>query len=241
LTARYSLGALLGAFVLACLGTGTAAADGSVSGTVTLPDAARRLPPPERSRGFVARAPNPLKPPRSFDPLPHLIVVLEGGPVAEGASQPPREPVRYSIIGESFAVPLLPIVTGASVELRNDGKASPRLHAPAQPELMPGDPINPKGARVVKKLDLKYQALELRDHDSAHLSGWLVGFPHPYVARVDDAGKFQIKGVPPGEWTVRLWYRDGWLAGAGDKVTVINNKDAQVKLALPAELKVEGK
>lgn len=242
LTARRSLGATAGAAILlACLTTGTASAQsGSVSGTVTAADAARRGPPPEHSRGFVSRAPNPLKPPRPFDPLPFVIVVLEDGPVAAEARQPAREPVRYTILGESFAAPVLPIVTGSSVELRNDGKGSPRIHAPAQPDLITGDPINPKGSRVIKKVDLTYQAVELRDLDSAHLRGHVVAFPHPYFARVDADGRFSIKNVPPGEWKVRVWYRDGWLAGAGDKVTV-GSRDAQVKLALPIELKVEGK
>jgi hypothetical protein len=216
-----------------------ALADGSVTGTIALPDAARRGEPRERNRGFVRRQRNPLKAPRAADPMPYLIVVLDDGPIPDAARVPPREPVRYALIGESFAAPVLPIVTGASVEIKNDTSGSPRIHAPADPELIPGDPINPKGARVVKKLELKYKALELRDADSAHLSGWVVGFPHRYVARVDEAGRFAIADVPPGDWRVRIWYRDGFLVGAVDKVTVANGRESQLRLALPVELKVQ--
>lgn len=237
MTARRSLGAIA---LLGVITTGDAAAAdpvGSVSGVVTLAPGARERP--ERNRGFVARAANPLKPPRPMNPLPYVVVVLEDGPISPADRQPPREPVRYSIIGESFASPVFPIVTGASVELKNEGKGAHRLQAPAQPELLSGDPINPKGVRVAKKLDLRYQSLELRDPDSPHLSGWLVGIPHPYFARLDDGGRFTIKNVPPGSWRVRVWYRDGWLTSAGDQVSVAANREAAVNLTLPVKLVTE--
>jgi hypothetical protein len=206
---------------------------GTVSGTIALADPAQRGEPPARGRGFLARAANPLKPPRAFDPLPQVVVVLEGG---AGTAEPPKEPVRYSIVGQSFSSPILPVMVGAAVELRNDGKASPRLYAPSAPDLLTGDPINPKGARLIKKIAKANQAIELRDHDSAHLSGRIVAFEQPYFSRVDADGKFQITGVPAGPWKVRVWYRDGWVDGVEQSVTVVAKKDAAVKLSLPAKL-----
>jgi hypothetical protein len=239
LTARRLTGAIAAATMVAVLSPRLAAADGTISGSVSLVDPARRNPGPERSRGFVARAPNPLKPPRPFNPLPYLVVAIEGGPVSAEDRQPPREPVRFSIIGESFARPVLPVVTGSGIEIRNEGKASPRLVAPAQPDLVPSEPINPKGVRLIKKFAANHQAVEIRDPDSAHLSAMVVGFPDRFFATVDDNGKFELTGVPAGDWTVRVWYRDGWADGVVTKVTVQDRHTAQVKLALPAELKSE--
>ena len=36
------------------------------------------------------------------------------------------------------------------MELKNEGRGSLRLFAPAQPDLIAGDPINPKGVRLIK-------------------------------------------------------------------------------------------
>src|SRR5690606_37268064 len=116
--------------------------------------------------GFVAQAPNLLKPPRAFDPRPYAIVVLEGGPVAEEDRKPPREPVRYRVIDEAFEAPVLPFVTGSNIEIRNDGTGEPRVFAPARPDLITGEPIKPRRASVIKKLALSGQALELRGRDS---------------------------------------------------------------------------
>ena len=103
------------------------------------------------------------------------------------------------------------MVAGAKIEIRNDGRGSPRLHSPQRPEIIPADPINPKGVRLTAALETPFETVELRDHDSAHLRGRLVAFPHDYFSVVDDSGRFEISGVPAGAWTVKLWYRDGWL------------------------------
>jgi hypothetical protein len=211
-----------------------------VTGTVGAAEPARLGAPPERSRGFVTRAPNLLKPPRPFDPLPYVVVVLEGGEVPPDAKKPPRDPVRLAVLGESFSTPILPIVTGSTVEIKNEGKGSPKLFTPAAPDALSGEPIAPRRAALMKKLDLADKAIEIKDHASAHLTGLVVGFPHPYFARVAADGSFTIADVPPGEWTARVWYRTGWLAGASAKVSVAKGKGGQVKLTLPAGLKLEG-
>jgi hypothetical protein len=241
LTARRSLGAhACAAILLVCATASTAAADGSVGGSVSPAEPGRLGPPPEKSRGFVARAPNLLKPPRAFDPLPFVVVVLEDGPVAPDARKPPRDPVRYSIVGESYAVPVFPFVTGATLEIKNEGKGSPRPYVEADPDILSGEPIAPKRLTLMKKVELAYKAMELEDHASAHLTGIVVGFPHPYFSRLAPDGSFEIKGVPAGEWTARVWYRTGWLAGASTKITVANGRETQVKLTLPTALKLEG-
>jgi hypothetical protein len=239
LIARRSLGAHACAAILLVFTAVPAAAE-PVTGTVSPADPARLGSPPERSRGFVARAPNLLKPPRPFDPLPYVVVVLDGGPVPPEARKPPRDPVRLAIVGESFATPIFPIVTGSTIEIKNEGKGSPRIYVASDPDALTGEPIAPRRAALMKKLELTDRAIVLQDHASAHLTGIVVGFAHPYFARVAADGSFAIDDVPPGEWNARVWYRTGWLAGASTKVTVAKGKGAQLKLTLPAGLKLEG-
>jgi len=40
----------------------------------------------------------------------------------------------------------------------------------------------------------------------SHMNGYRVGFPHPYFAVTDAEGKFEITGVPPGEYTLVAWH-----------------------------------
>jgi len=226
--------------VLALTPSAARAADngGTVTGTVAVGDPAKRGEPPIKSVGFVRRARNALKAPRPFDPTPYLVVVLEGGtPAPEDAEPPPQMP-RYTIIGESFDVPVLPVVAGSAVEIKNSGKGSPRLYSPDMADLVPGDPVSPKGERKTKKLDKAGTSFEIRDRESAHLTGRIAVFPHRYFARVGKDGKFEIKGVAPGTWKVRVWYVDGWVEMPAETVDVVAKKEAKLKqpLALPPRL-----
>jgi hypothetical protein len=210
---------------------------GIVVGTVVLAPPERRGPVPIRNQGFVRRVPNALKSPRAFDPLPEIVVVLDGATPPEEDRQPPGQPVRYTIIGESFDVPLLPVVTGSVVEIRNAGRNAPRLYSPEQADLVPADPIGPRGERKTRKIEPSHRTFQLRDRELRHLTGRIVAFPHRYVSLVTPDGRFTIKDVAPGIWKVRVWYRDGWAEAAEETIEVVAKKETKpVKLSLPAKL-----
>ena len=231
---------LAAALAVAVLGLpGGAAADengGIVVGSVMLAPAEQRGATPVRNQGFVRRVPA-LKPPRAVDPRPHIIIALDGATPPEEDRQPPGQPVAYTIIGESFEVPLLPVVAGSVVEIRNAGRGAPRLYSPGLADFVPPDPISPRGERKTRKIEPAHRAFELRDRESVHLSGRIVGFPHRYIARVAPDGSFTIPAVAPGAWKVRVWYRDGWAEVAAQTVEVVAKKESKpVKIALPAKL-----
>ena len=208
---------------------------GTVVGQIALDE--KRGEPPVRSSGFVPRTKNALRPPRPFDPTPHLVIVLEGGTAAPEDTEPPGLAVKLNIIGESFDTPVLPVVVGSVVEVQNQARNSPRLYCPTAEGLVPGDPINPKGERKTKKIDKAETAYEIRDRESAHLSGRIVAFPHKYFARVKPDGKFEITGVPAGSWKVKVWYRDAYLETPVETVQVEAKRPTKpIKLAIPARL-----
>jgi hypothetical protein len=62
-----------------------------------------------------------------------------------------------------------------------------------------------------------------------------VAVPTRYVARLDRAGGFKIDSVPLGKWTVKIWYRDGWLPTT-QVVEVVAKGTPRVKITLPERL-----
>jgi hypothetical protein len=175
--------------------------------------------PPVRNQGFIERIENPLRPIQSFDPRPYLVVVLDDGPVDEAATQAPAAPVAYSLVGESFDPPLMPVVAKTRVELRNRGPRPVVLFTPEDPDLVDSVALKPKGFHEFQIAKPGHVVL-IRSQDSVHLSGRVVAFPHRYFATLDARGRFEIKGVPEGTWKARLWYRDGWLEGVQATVEV---------------------
>jgi hypothetical protein len=202
---------------LGALGAGAAQA-GTVAGTIQF-QPNRLGKPPERNQGFLPRIENPLRPVKRFDPLPWLIVVLEGGPVSDADTVPAEQAVIYELLGASFAVPILPVLVGSQVELKNRSHDTPTLVTPDAPDVLGSVSLAPRAVHAFRvKEPLK--PITIRAQGSPHLQGTVVGFPHRYFARVDERGGFEIPDVPPGEWTARVWYRDGWLEGVAPRVQV---------------------
>lgn len=207
---------------------------GSVSGQVELAPASQRGSPPERTLGFVPRAQNPLRPAEPYDPRPYLVVVLEG-PAAARAER--ADPIEYPIEGATFVHPILPVQVDVRFEIVNRSKHSPRLFSAGDPDLLAGDPLNP-GASREAKVSVPYRRFGLRDRDTAHIKGAVVAFPHRLFSRVDDAGRFEIAGVPAGTYTARIWYRHGWLDTRTAEVTVSEGGRARVDIEIPPRLEV---
>lgn len=192
--------------------------------------------PPERNQGFIERIENPLRPIRSFDPRPYMVVVLDDGPVDEAASQAPSAPVGYALVGESFDPLLLPVVAGTRVELRNRGPRQVVLFTPDDPDLLDSVTLKPKAFHEIT-MAKPGETVLIRSQDSVHLSGRVVAFPHRYFATVDERGRFEIKGVPEGTWKARVWYRDGWLEGVESTVEVARKSPDITLKVNPAQVR----
>ena len=175
--------------------------------------------PPERTQGFVPRIANPIRPVQPFDPTPYLVVVLEGGPDDDEAKNSSSSRVEYGLLGESFEVPLLAVSVGTEVRIRNLGPRKVVLSAPDFPDLVDQAALDPRQTtafKVAKASEVIVVGAPARPHPE----GRIVGFASRYFAMVDTRGRFAIDKVPEGTWKVRLWYRDGWVKGVEDSVTV---------------------
>ncbi len=74
------------------------------------------------------------------------------------------------------------------------------------------DPFNesiPPGQTVEKKLP-KAEKLPAKVTCPIHawMSAYLVVKDHPYLAVTDKDGKFELKNLPAGEWTIRVWHEE---------------------------------
>ncbi len=239
-------GGLFATLVLALMSLGSptsalAAPGGrTVSGIVKLPPRGARPAVPRRGQGFVRRARNPLRLPDGFDPRRGMVVVLEGGPVADVDRKPLS--ARYSIIGENFDSDILPVIVGGKVEIQNMGRRAPRLYSKSNSDIVPNDPINSKGVRVTQPIAKVHTPIDIRDQDSVHFLAHIVAFEHGYFSTLGHDGSFRIEGVPAGTWKIRVWYQDSWVAELPPVTVTISGKQApkSVVVALPAKLASKG-
>ncbi|HVV83110.1 MAG TPA: hypothetical protein VHE35_08515 [Kofleriaceae bacterium] len=207
---------------------------GPVEGKVVLPPAGVPRPPP-RSRGFLDPIENPHLPVRAPDPFPQMAVVLEGATPAPPATPAPQ--VTWDLLGDSFARPLLAVRVGTDVRIRNLGRGTPILTAVGQPDLIAKKPLNPTG-EITFNVGTQPRLIELADETTPYLRGRILVTTAAQIATPDATGKFAFADVPPGAWTVRVFYATGWVDRPDDKLTVTAAK-ATVNPALPPGLPVK--
>ena len=205
---------------------------GTVVGKLELPAAPER--PPMVTKGFLDRVENPLSPVKGVNTTARMVLVLEGDekPAAPGQ-------VTWELVGESFNRTVLAVPAGADVVIKNNSKTARILTALEDPKLVPHEPINPTGPKSFKVAEAG-KAYTITDKDAPHLAGKLVVVNTPFVARVEDSGKFEFTDVPPGDYKLRIYYfdqaagKDGWLERTADNVTVGAKGKAEVNPKIAA-------
>jgi hypothetical protein len=206
-------------------GASLVASAGPVFGKLDLPPPPDR--PPPATKGFLDRVENPLAPARAVQVTPYMIVVLEG----EAKPSSPGQ-VSWDLPGESFSRPVMGAPAGAEVVIKNTSRTARTLVAAEDPKLIPAGPINPTGPKSFRPTE-GGKVYSISDADAPHLKGKLDVVNSPYVATVDDAGKFDFGDVAEGSYKLKIFYKDGWLEGATD-VNVGSKGKVEVNPKVPA-------
>lgn len=192
-------------------GSSLAAMAGPVSGRLDLPPPPER--PPPATKGFLDRVENPLAPARPVAVTPWMIVVLESAQGPAKVNAPGQ--VTWELVGESFGRPVMGAPAGAEVVIKNTSRTARTLVAAEDPKLIPAGPINPTGPKSFRPTE-GGKVFTIGDTDAPHLEGTLVVVDSPYVATVDDAGRFEFGDVAEGSYKLKIFYKNGWLEGATD-------------------------
>ena len=208
----------------------------NLDGRIDLPPGGVKEPEVQYA-GFIDRIPNAITELRPYDPRPECFVYLEGGPPGPDAATPPPVAVSWRLFASNFQVPILPVVAGSNVEIKNISQTTHPLHAVNKPDALTAEPIGPGGTRSIKATDVG-KAIVIRSKDSPHLEARLVALPSKYFARLKKDGSFTIEDVPPGKWTAKVWCKDGWLPVS--RAVDVGARGARADLTLPERLEPAG-
>jgi hypothetical protein len=200
---------------------------GTVTGKLDLPAPPPR--PPLKVKGFLDRVENALAPVKPVAPSQQMVVVLEGD---EKPVSPPQ--VVIELLGESFSRRIVAAPAGAEVLIKNVSKTARTLVAAEDPKLVPQGPINPTGPKSFRVTDVG-KIYNIGDKDAPHLKLKVVVVNTQYVGYPDDSGRFEIDGVPPGTYKVKIWYQDSWLVRDADETFAVAAKGkSEINPKIPA-------
>jgi len=145
----------------------------------------------------------------------------------EGKAFPaPKEKVFVSQKNLVFKPRLLPVLKGTTVDFTNDDTTIHNVFAP------PGSakPFNLGTYGVGVTKTETFDALgevPLLCNVHAEMAGFIIVLQNPFYALTDKAGNFEIKGVPPGTYKLKVWHEK--LREVTQNVTVEAGKSVSVE------------
>jgi plastocyanin len=129
-----------------------------------------------------------------------------------------------------FAPRVVVVPAGGKVDFLNSDRLLHNLHGTpaANP---PFNRTQPKGRTITIGFE-KPEIIRVTCDLHSWMRGWVVVAEHPYYALTDGAGEFELKGLPPGRYTLKAWQE---RLGTVSKEVVVGDQDATaVILEMPA-------
>ncbi len=124
---------------------------------------------------------------------------------------PPAQHVLVDQKSMKFVPPVVAVLQGTTVDFQNSDPVGHNVYWPSisgNKKLAHNLGTWPKGEKKSFQFnDLGTASLLCNVHPE--MSGYVVVVPTPYFAVTDKAGNFEIKNVPPGQYTLKTWSEDG--------------------------------
>ena len=134
-------------------------------------------------------------------------VFLEGVPDSGNRPAPPREPFHIDqkdcqYVPHSLIVPL-----GSKVEISNSDPILHNVHG-TQGDASFNYAQARQGLRQEVDMSMMKPGIITLTCEAGHpwMNAFLYVATHPYVALTDDNGEFEIRNVPPGTYTIKMWH-----------------------------------
>lgn len=124
---------------------------------------------------------------------------LEGG-----SFEPPTAPAVLDQKGCLYAPRVLGVQVGQPVEFRNGDPVNHNCRG--LPFDNKGFNFNQLPGASDRRTFGKPEIFNLRCDYHPWMSAWIGVFDHPYYAVTDAEGRFAIKGLPPGRYTLEAWH-----------------------------------
>jgi plastocyanin len=203
---------------------------GSVTGTVNLdgtPPAAR--PINMSAEPYCAKAHStPIVPPEVVTgdkgALANVVVFVKDGLSADYTFDTPKNTVTLDQKGCMYEPHVIALMTGQTISVKNDDQTTHNIH-PTPKDNREWNQSQPPGASPI---DQSFARAELAIPVKCNVHPWMKSyifvFKHPYYAVTTKDGKFELKGLPPGTYTIEAWQEK---YGPVDQTVTIGAKESK--------------
>jgi len=152
--------------------------------------------------------------------LKNVIVYISEG-LGSRSFDPPKEPAVFEQKGCTYSPRILGMRAGQTLQLINSDPTSHNIH-PAPQNNREWNIFQPPRSSPIEENFAREEIIPVKCNVHPWMKGYIAVFKHPYFAITDKDGAFDLKDVPPGDYTMEAWHEKyGVLT---QKVTVEPNQ-----------------
>jgi plastocyanin len=155
--------------------------------------------------------------------LANVVIYIKSG-LANYTYDTPKTPATLTQKGCMYEPHVVALMTGQTLEVKNDDQTTHNIH-PMPKDNREWNTSQPPGASPI---DNSFARMEISIPVKCNVHPWMKSYiavlNNPFYAVTTKDGSFEIKGVPPGTYTVTAWQEK---YGAVDQTVTIGAKDSK--------------
>jgi plastocyanin len=147
-----------------------------------------------------------------------------------GGFAAPSTAVKLDQVGCRYVPHVLGVQVGQPLEIVNSDPTLHNIHATPKnnQEFNNGQPI--QGMKTTQTFTAKEVMVPFKCDVHGWMNAYLAVLDHPFFAVTDAEGKFEIKGLPAGTYTLEAWHEK--LGAVTQSVTVAAKESKEVNFSL---------
>lgn len=222
--------------------------EGTISGTISFAGAAPAPKELSMSADPVCASTNPDPHSEELvvngDKLQNVFVYIKDGKAGDKSItsykfDPPSEPAKLDQHGCHYVPHVLGVQINQTLNIVNSDQTPHNINFDARLNDKFNQGQGPGAAPITKQLKRQETVVPVKCNQHPWMKAYVAVLPHSFYSVTDKDGHFEIKGVPPGTYTVVAWH-EKYTQGITQSVTVAASEKKEQNFSFTGEqLKAE--
>jgi hypothetical protein len=147
------------------------------------------------------QGPQPADSARPGNAAPNIFVYIKEG-LGNARFGLPETPPVLNQIGCRYVPHMMGVMAGQTLEIRNDDRAQHNVHPMPRANDEWNESQMPRGKPILKVFRQPEMMMPIQCNQHPWMKSYLNVMDHPYFAVTGEDGRYEIKNLPPGEYTL---------------------------------------
>jgi plastocyanin len=138
--------------------------------------------------------------------IQNVFVYVKDGLDPSYVFETPKQPVKFDQRGCRYGPRIFGVRVGQPIDIVNDDNTLHNVHALPKTNAEFNQSMQLQGQRMTKT----FTSPEVMVRFKCDVHNWMTAYAgvmaHPFFAVTNDTGAFEIKGLPPGTYTIEAWH-----------------------------------